>query len=63
MKDKIEELLTLRTKWIVKRETSPQEEAERINAEYDAEFKKISRTLTRKEKDKYWEKVCNLYKR
>jgi hypothetical protein len=61
--NKVEGLLKLRKEWIEKRNISPQEDAERINAEYDKEFREKSKTMTRKEKDEYWDKVCNLYKR
>jgi hypothetical protein len=62
MNNKVKELLGLRALWLIKRNISPQEDAERINAEYDAEFRKTSKTMTRKEKDEYWHTVCNLYK-
>ena len=57
MNSKIDELLKLRKEWIEKRNISPQEDAERINAEYDVAFRKTAKTMTRKEKDEYWHSI------
>jgi hypothetical protein len=55
--NRVEQLLKLRKEWIEKRNISPQEDAEKINAEYDTEFRKLSKTMTRKEKDEYWHSI------